>query len=74
MVCGNMPPSPPAALAVCFSCVGHFSLGGLTSLGALCPTCLKCGPRVVSDVKSRLVFFSFLLKQHLTNPELRVQN
>lgn len=34
------------------------SPGGLTSRRALCPTCLKCGPRVVSNVKSRRMFAS----------------
>lgn len=43
-------------VTVCFSCVGQLSLGGLTSRRALCPTCLKCGPRVVSNVKSRQLF------------------
>ena len=39
------------------------SAGGLTSRRALCPTCLKCAPRVVSNVRSRLVFCIFALWQ-----------
>lgn len=42
----------------------QFSAGGLTSRRALCPTCLKCAPRVVSNVRSSLVFFFFFLLRY----------
>lgn len=49
--------TPPAVKSDClFLLCRPLSPGGLTSHRALCPTCLKCRPRVVSDVKSRLVF------------------
>lgn len=64
MVCGNMRSS-----CCLFLLWRPVSPGGLTSHRALCPTCLKCGPRVVSDVRSMAGYFA--LWQPLINPALK---